>query len=165
MPGTAAAAAAARKRGRDASPVPASAAAAAAAAVAPVALAPELPIARVRKLMRSDPVLAAANHHASIFTADAPAVMTRAAELFIATLTRDAWRQTAGSGRRTLLRPDVTAAVRAGEAYDFLVDVLPPGDTATAVAEAVLLAPPAAGRGGSSGSSGGGHLGGPAVAR
>ena len=87
--------------------------------------------------MRADPALSAANHHASIVTEDSAVMMSRAAELFIASITRDAWAARHGT-RRTLMQSDVIAAVRASEVYDFLLDVLPVADDLPAIAAGAM---------------------------
>ena len=81
------------------------------------------PLARIKKVMRLDPVSSKI-----MFSSEAPSMMAKAAELFVRDITEKAWEQTQEAGRRTLQRIDVSAAVLASEKFDFLVDFLPAED-------------------------------------
>ena len=97
-----------------------------------------LPVARVKKVMRLDPMLVASSTHCAMLANEAPVVMAKAAEMFIKMLAGDAWSITESGARRTLQRSDVTAACLRSEVFDFLVDLLPPGDVpATVVADVI----------------------------
>ncbi|KAI9222669.1 histone-fold-containing protein, partial [Blastocladiella britannica] len=78
-----------------------------------------LPLLRVKKVMKVDPDV---THRV---TTDANAVLARAAELFIAELTKRAWTVAELNKRRTLHRSDVLLAVAKAEQYDFLIDLVP----------------------------------------
>jgi hypothetical protein len=84
----------------------------------PLPLRLRLSAQRTLRVMGLDPAVPIAP------TTDAPALLTRATELFVEQLTREAWAHAGQSGRNALLRSDVAAAVMQNEAYDFLLELL-----------------------------------------
>jgi histone H3/H4 len=81
----------------------------------------ELPLARIKKIMKID-------DEVRMITAEAPVLFSKACELFVLDLTMRAWAHTSESSRRTLQRCDIADAIREGEGFDFLVDIVPPDD-------------------------------------
>ncbi|KAK9122466.1 hypothetical protein Syun_020083 [Stephania yunnanensis] len=78
----------------------------------------QLPLARIKRVMKSD-------EDVKMISADAPILFAKACELFILELTLRSWLQTEGNRRRTLQRADIAYALRRGEVYDFLLEVVP----------------------------------------
>jgi nuclear transcription factor Y, gamma len=58
-------------------------------------------------------------------SAEAPIVMTKAAELFIREISTRAWKHTYMNRRKTIQRSDIYDAVNESEVYDFLIDLVP----------------------------------------
>eukprot|EP00457_Paulinella_chromatophora_P008144 gb/GEZN01008173.1/.p1 GENE.gb/GEZN01008173.1/~~gb/GEZN01008173.1/.p1 ORF type:complete len:296 (+),score=66.50 gb/GEZN01008173.1/:44-931(+) len=85
-------------------------------------LKPQLPLARIKKIMKSD-------EDVRMISAEAPVLFSKACELFILDLTMRAWSHTDQSKRRTLQRNDVAEAIAADEMFDFLIDVVPVEET------------------------------------
>merc|ERR1712166_614381 len=79
----------------------------------------QLPLARIKKIMKSD-------EDVRMISAEAPVVFAQACELFIMELTSRAWAITEENKRRTLQKSDVAQAIQQGDFYDFLVDIIPP---------------------------------------
>uniref|UniRef100_A0A0D9X5E5 Transcription factor CBF/NF-Y/archaeal histone domain-containing protein n=1 Tax=Leersia perrieri TaxID=77586 RepID=A0A0D9X5E5_9ORYZ len=79
---------------------------------------PNLPLARIKKIMKAD-------EDVKMIAGEAPAVFAKACEMFILDLTTRAWQHTEENKRRTVQRNDVTAAVMKTDIFDFLVDVMP----------------------------------------
>lgn len=96
-----------------------------------------LPLARVKKIMKSEEFIAHELERESLARADqkpptkfmiasdAPLLMSKACELLIRELSVRAWQHTERNRRRTLQRQDVHAAVGESEVFDFLVDIVP----------------------------------------
>ncbi|GAA98325.1 hypothetical protein E5Q_05010 [Mixia osmundae IAM 14324] len=84
---------------------------------------PHLPLARIRKLMKSDPSV----HKVA---ADVPVVLARACEAFVAELTHRAWLSAneGPSPRKGIAKDDIVRAANQSNMYDFLIDVLPTPD-------------------------------------
>jgi len=78
----------------------------------------DLPLARIKKIMRSD-------EDVKMISAEAPVLFAKACELFILDLTMRAWSHADANRRRTLQREDVASAVADSETFDFLLDVVP----------------------------------------
>ena len=78
----------------------------------------DLPLARIKKIMKSD-------DEVRMISAEVPILFSKACELFILDLTMRAWAHTADTNRRTLQRSDVADAIMEGEGMDFLVDIVP----------------------------------------
>ena len=80
----------------------------------------QLPLARIKKIMKSD-------EDVRMISAEAPILFAKACELFILDLTLRAWAYTehAPSKRRTLQRNDIAAAIQNAEIFDFLQEIVP----------------------------------------
>lgn len=104
----------------------------------------QLPLARIKKIMKSD-------EDVRMISAEAPVLFAKACEYFILELTQRAWGAAEEGKRRTLQRSDVSAAIQSTDIFDFLVDTVPredggePGDAPAPAAAAV--APAALGMG------------------
>lgn len=77
-----------------------------------------LPLARIKKIMKSD-------EDVKMISAEAPMIFAKACEMFILELTLRSWGNTEENKRRTLLRNDVALAVARTDIFDFLVDMIP----------------------------------------
>ena len=77
-----------------------------------------LPLTRIKKIMRAD-------EDVRMISAEAPALLSRASELFIMEITRKAWGRSQAYHRRTLHRDDIGELVARTAMYDFLLDVVP----------------------------------------
>ena len=80
-----------------------------------------LPLARIKKIMKAD-------EDVKMIAGEAPAVFSRACEMFILEMTMRAWNNTVGHKRRTLQKSDIAAAILQTEIFDFLVDIIPRDD-------------------------------------
>ena len=80
-----------------------------------------LPLARIKKIMKSD-------EDVRMIAAEAPALFAKACEMFILELTIRAWAQTEEAKRRTLQRSDISAAIQKTDIFDFLIDIVPRDD-------------------------------------
>ena len=78
----------------------------------------ELPLARIKKIMKLD-------EDVKMISAEAPIIFAKACELFVAELTTRAWIHTEESKRRTLQKTDVAMAVSKYDMFDFLIDIVP----------------------------------------
>lgn len=78
----------------------------------------QLPLARVKKIMKSD-------EEVKMISAEVPALFAQACELFIIELSLRAWKSTVDSNRKTLQRSDVSTAVAHTDMFDFLIDIVP----------------------------------------
>ena len=78
----------------------------------------QLPLARVKKIMKSD-------EDVRMISAEAPALFGKACELFIIELTHRSWIYTEESKRRTLQRSDIKDCIERTDIYDFLQDIVP----------------------------------------
>lgn len=76
-----------------------------------------LPLARIKKIMKSD-------EDVRMISAEAPVVFAKACELFILELTHRAWAHSEDNKRRTLQRSDIAAAISETDVLDFLVRLL-----------------------------------------
>ena len=73
---------------------------------------PELPLARIKKIMKSeDEVKAELGSQRFMISAEAPVMFAKACEIFVLELTLLAWNYTEESKRRTLQRNDIVNAV------------------------------------------------------
>ncbi|KAF9429807.1 hypothetical protein BGZ94_009423 [Podila epigama] len=77
-----------------------------------------LPLARIKKVMKSDPEV-------KMISAEAPILFSKACEIFICEITRRAWLHAEEYKRRTLQRSDVASAVSRSDQFDFLIDIVP----------------------------------------
>jgi nuclear transcription factor Y gamma len=91
----------------------------------------QLPLARIKKIMKSD-------EDVRMISAEAPVLFAKACELFILDLTLRAWAYPEhGAGatsegssvppakRRTLQRNDIACAIQHAELFDFLQEIVP----------------------------------------
>ncbi|KAF8495113.1 histone-fold-containing protein [Russula emetica] len=79
---------------------------------------PPLPLARIKKVMKSDPDV-------KMIAADAPILFCKACEIFIAEITARAFIVADSNKRRTLSRADIAKALSKSDQFDFLIDVVP----------------------------------------
>ncbi|KAG8370145.1 hypothetical protein BUALT_Bualt14G0086900 [Buddleja alternifolia] len=80
-----------------------------------------LPLARIKKIMKAD-------EDVRMISAEAPVIFARACEMFILELTLRAWNHTEENKRRTLQKNDIAAAITRTDIFDFLVDIVPRED-------------------------------------
>merc|ERR1712045_1024097 len=81
----------------------------------------ELPLARIKKIMKLD-------EDFKMISAEAPVLFSKAAEIFIHELTMRAWIHTEDNKRRTLQRNDIAMAITKYDQFDFLIDIVPRDD-------------------------------------
>ncbi|KAK0448224.1 uncharacterized protein ARMOST_04335 [Armillaria ostoyae] len=79
---------------------------------------PALPLARIKKVMKSDPDV-------KMIAADAPILFCKACEIFIAEITARAFIIADSNKRRTLSRSDIAKALSKSDQFDFLIDIVP----------------------------------------
>ncbi|KAL4065064.1 histone-fold-containing protein [Scleroderma citrinum] len=122
---------------------------------------PPLPLARIKKVMKSDPDV-------KMIAADAPILFCKACEIFIAEITARAFIIADSNKRRTLSRADIAKALAKSDQFDFLIDIVPREDGLTGLAHQNQHQHPHPHQqhpsSGSTGSVGGGEGGGSAVA-
>lgn len=80
----------------------------------------ELPMARVKKIMKIDDDV-----KMQMISQDAPLFLSAAAEMFIQEMTLQAWKLVEDGRRKTLQKCDVAAAACNNEHFDFLLDIVP----------------------------------------
>ena len=78
----------------------------------------KLPLARIKKIMKSD-------EDVRMISAEAPILFAKACEMFIIEMTHKAYYYAAKNNRMTLQRNDISAAIVETEIYDFLLDTIP----------------------------------------
>lgn len=78
----------------------------------------ELPLARIKKIMKLD-------EDVKMISAEAPVLFAKAAEIFICELSLRAWIHTEDNKRRTLQRNDIAMAISKYDQFDFLIDIVP----------------------------------------
>eukprot|EP00854_Cymbomonas_tetramitiformis_P013156 gene13156-15535_t len=78
----------------------------------------QLPLARIKKIMKSD-------EEVRMISSEAPVVFAKACEMFILELTLRSWIHSEENKRRTLQRNDIAAAITKTDIFDFLVDIVP----------------------------------------
>lgn len=78
----------------------------------------ELPLARIKKIMKLD-------EDVKMISAEAPVLFAKAAHIFITELTLRAWIHTEDNKRRTLQRNDIAMAITKFDQFDFLIDIVP----------------------------------------
>ncbi|DBA72923.1 TPA: hypothetical protein ACH3X2_009879 [Trebouxia sp. C0005] len=78
----------------------------------------QLPLARIKKIMKSD-------EDVRMISAEAPVLFAKACEMFILELTLRSWNHSEENKRRTLQRNDIAAAITRTDIFDFLVDIVP----------------------------------------
>ena len=95
----------------------------------------QLPLARIKKIMKSD-------EDVRMISAEAPVLFSRACEMFILELTLRAWFQSEENKRRTLQRSDIAAAITGTDVFDFLVDIVPREEPREAPEQGARVAQP-----------------------
>lgn len=88
---------------------------------------PPLPLARIKKVMKSDPDV-------KMIAADAPVLFCKACEIFIAEVTARAFVIADSNKRRTLSRADIAKALAKSDQFDFLIDIVPREEGLTGLA-------------------------------
>jgi len=78
----------------------------------------DLPLARIKKIMKLD-------EDVKMISAEAPVLFAKATEIFIHELTMRAWIHTEDNKRRTLQRNDIAMAITKYDQFDFLIDIVP----------------------------------------
>lgn len=130
----------------------------------------QLPLARIKKVMKADPEV-------KMISAEAPILFAKGCDIFITELTMRAWIHAEENKRRTLQRSDIASALAKSDMFDFLIDIvpreeaahpkrsattpsMPPGPTGTTPQMASAVPPPQ--MGGAAPPLGGqyGHMGG-----
>merc|ERR1719238_2567746 len=81
----------------------------------------QLPLARIKKIMKAD-------KDVKMISQEAPVLFAKACEIFIRELTLRAWLQTEENKRKTLQRNDIAAAISKTDMFDFLIDIVPRDD-------------------------------------
>jgi nuclear transcription factor Y, gamma len=77
----------------------------------------DLPLARIKRIMKSD-------EDVRMISAEAPVLFAKACELFILELTLRSWSFSQHHKRRTLQKEDIKEAIQRTDIFDFLVDVI-----------------------------------------
>ncbi|KAL9996813.1 putative transcription factor Hap3/NF-YB family [Helianthus debilis subsp. tardiflorus] len=86
----------------------------------------QLPLARIKKIMKAD-------EDVRMISAEAPILFAKACELFILELTIRSWLHAEENKRRTLQKNDIAAAITRTDIFDFLVDIVPREEVVVAV--------------------------------
>ena len=74
----------------------------------------DLPLARIKRIMKSD-------EDVRMISAEAPVLFAKACELFILELTLRSWCYSEKSKRRTLQKDDIQTAIKYTDIFDFLI--------------------------------------------
>lgn len=77
-----------------------------------------LPLARIKKVMKTD-------SEVCMISAEAPILFAKGCDIFITELTMRAWIHAEESKRRTLQRSDIANALQKSDMFDFLIDIVP----------------------------------------
>ena len=86
-----------------------------------------LPLARIKKIMKSD-------EDVRMISSEAPVLFAKACEMFVLELTMRAWSHAQENKRRTLQRSDIAAAITKTDIFDFLIDIVPKDEPPTGAA-------------------------------
>jgi len=78
----------------------------------------QLPLARIKRIIKTDPDV-------KLISNDAALLITRATELFIEFLTKQAYENTQAENRKVLHYKDLAKCVATVEVLDFVGDVIP----------------------------------------
>lgn len=78
----------------------------------------QLPLARIKKVMKADPEV-------RMISAEAPILFAKGCDIFITELTMRAWIHAEENKRRTLQRSDIASALAKSDMFDFLIDIVP----------------------------------------
>ena len=81
----------------------------------------QLPLARIKKVMKADPDV-------KMISAEAPILFAKGCDVFITELTMRAWIHAEENKRRTLQRSDIASALAKSDMFDFLIDIVPRED-------------------------------------
>ncbi|RKF80466.1 Nuclear transcription factor Y subunit C-1 [Golovinomyces cichoracearum] len=81
----------------------------------------QLPLARIKKVMKADPEV-------KMISAEAPILFAKGCDIFITELTMRAWIHAEENKRRTLQRSDIASALSKSDMFDFLIDIVPRED-------------------------------------
>lgn len=81
----------------------------------------QLPLARIKKVMKADPEV-------KMISAEAPILFAKGCDMFITELTMRAWIHAEENKRRTLQRSDIASALAKSDMFDFLIDIVPRED-------------------------------------
>ena len=84
----------------------------------------QLPLARIKKVMKADPEV-------KMISAEAPILFAKGCDIFITELTMRAWIHAEENKRRTLQRSDIASALAKSDMFDFLIDIVPREDATT----------------------------------
>lgn len=84
----------------------------------------QLPLARIKKVMKADPEV-------KMISAEAPILFAKGCDIFITELTMRAWIHAEENKRRTLQRSDIASALAKSDMFDFLIDIVPREEAAT----------------------------------
>ncbi|OAA55602.1 Histone-fold protein [Niveomyces insectorum RCEF 264] len=74
----------------------------------------QLPLARIKKVMKADPDV-------KMISAEAPILFAKGCDIFITELTMRAWIHAEENKRRTLQRSDIASALAKSDMFDFLI--------------------------------------------
>ena len=77
-----------------------------------------LPLARIKKVMKTD-------EEVRMISGEAPILFAKACEIFITELTMRAWCVAEENKRRTLQKQDIADALQKSDMFDFLIDIVP----------------------------------------
>lgn len=77
----------------------------------------DLPLARIKRIMKSD-------EDVRMISAEAPVLFAKACEMFILEMTLRSWNYSENNKRKTLLKEDLKEAIQRTDIFDFLVDVI-----------------------------------------
>ncbi|KAI6140260.1 histone-fold-containing protein [Pisolithus tinctorius] len=113
---------------------------------------PPLPLARIKKVMKSDPDV-------KMIAADAPILFCKACEIFISEITARAFIIADSNKRRTLSRSDIAKALSKSDQFDFLIDIVPREEGVMGVHGGHHTGAPNAGSGSGATGSGGMSMG------
>lgn len=97
----------------------------------------QLPLARIKKVMKADPEV-------KMISAEAPILFAKGCDIFITELTMRAWIHAEENKRRTLQRSDIASALAKSDMFDFLIDIVPREEAASHAKRATGAAQPAA---------------------
>ncbi|EAS37214.3 CCAAT-binding protein [Coccidioides immitis RS] len=95
----------------------------------------QLPLARIKKVMKADPEV-------KMISAEAPILFAKGCDIFITELTMRAWIHAEDNKRRTLQRSDIAAALAKSDMFDFLIDIVPREEATSHTKRSAPSAPP-----------------------
>lgn len=94
----------------------------------------QLPLARIKKVMKADPEV-------KMISAEAPILFAKGCDIFITELTMRAWIHAEENKRRTLQRSDIASALAKSDMFDFLIDIVPREEAASQAKRTAATAP------------------------